>query len=150
MSKRAKSSVNRSGKTRSGVQKPSAQKSSVQKTAGPPASIRTAEPRDITPAERGKVTRTFYWILLAFVAGIGIIVATLAVQGKAARDYGGRVLQAVQAGNPSENASYSLKCVTALPGPLPRGILDCNVTVNRGKVGVVLQAEGDKQYRLGE
>ncbi len=94
--------------------------------------------------------RTFFWILGAFVLGIGVIVATLAVQGKTARDYGQQVLQAVQATQPSGNASYGLKCVTALPGALPRGILDCDVTVDRGKVGVVLQAEGDRQYRLGE
>ncbi|GGL67995.1 hypothetical protein GCM10010840_02440 [Deinococcus aerolatus] len=106
--------------------------------------------REITPAERGRATRSFFLILLAFAAGIGVIVATLAFQGRAARDYGGRVMQAVQATNPSANASYGLKCVTALPGPLPRGILDCDVTVDRGRVGVVLQAEGDRQYRLGE
>ncbi|MDV6374542.1 hypothetical protein [Deinococcus arenicola] len=134
---------------KSSVQKPSVQKSGGQKPDFQETAL-AAELRDITPAERGKVTRTFVWILVAFVAGIGILVATLAVQGKAARDYGQQVLQAVQASKPSENASYGLKCVTALPGPLPRGILDCDVTVNRGKVGVILQAEGDKQYRLGE
>lgn len=114
------------------------------------SAVRTAELRDITPAERGRAMRTFFWILLAFVAGIGVIVATLAFQGRAARDYGGRVIQAVRGTNPAANASYGLKCVTALPEPLPRGILDCDVTVDRGRVGVVLQAEGDKQYRLGE
>ncbi len=119
------------------------------KRPGTPA-IRAAELREITPAERGRATRSFFLILLAFVAGIGVIVATLAFQGRAARDYGGRVLQAVQATNPSANASYGIKCVTALPGPLPRGILDCDVTVDRGRVGVVLQAEGDRQYRLGK
>lgn len=118
----------------------------------PPAApaVSTAELREISPAERGKAMRTFFWILLAFVGGIGVIVATLAVQGKAARDYGQRVVQAVQATKPSENVSYSQKCTEALPGPLPRGILGCDVTVDRGKVSVVLQAEGDKQYRLGE
>ncbi|QFP77503.1 hypothetical protein [Deinococcus sp. AJ005] len=124
----------------------------TKKLGQPPAApaVRAAELRDITPAERGRAARSFYWILGAFVLGIGVIVATLAVQSKAARDYGQRVVQAVQATKPSENASYGLKCVTALPGALPRGILDCDVTVDRGKVGVVLQAEGDKQYRLGE
>lgn len=112
--------------------------------------VKTAELREITPAERGRAMQTFFWILLAFVAGIGVIVATLAVQGKAARDYGQRVVQAVQATKPSENVSYAQKCTEALPGPLPRGILGCDVTVDRGKVRVVLQAEGDKQYRLGE
>ncbi|CAM3315845.1 hypothetical protein DESA109040_07815 [Deinococcus saxicola] len=123
---------------------------SRQSTKQPAApAVKTAALRDITPAERGKAMRTFVWVLLAFVGGIGVIVATLAVQGKAARDYGQQVLQAVQATKPSGNASYGLKCVTALPGPLPRGILDCDVTVDRGKVSVVLQAEGDRQYRLG-
>ncbi|CAM4049418.1 hypothetical protein [Deinococcus frigens] len=112
--------------------------------------VKIAEPRDITPAERGKATRTFFWILLAFAVGIGVIVATLAVQGKAARDYGQQVMRAVQAAKPSENVSYSEQCTEALPGPLPRGILSCDVTVDRGKVGVVLQAEGDRQYRLGQ
>lgn len=115
-----------------------------------PSVVRTAELRDITPAERGRATRSFFLILLAFVAGIGIIVATLAFQGRAARDYGGRVIEAVQDTKPSENVSYAQKCTEALPGPLPRGILDCDVTVDRGRVSVVLQAEGDRQYRLGE
>ncbi len=112
--------------------------------------VTPTELREITPAQRSRSLRTFFWILLAFVGGIGVIVATLAVQGRAARDYGAQVLQAVRATNPSENASYGLKCITALPQPLPRGILDCDVTVDRGKVSVVLQAEGDRQYRLGQ
>ncbi|MFK7603148.1 hypothetical protein ACI3L1_13155 [Deinococcus sp. SM5_A1] len=149
MSKRSRS------KKQSGKQPSSRQPSNRQPSkqpSKPPATpaVKTAELRDITPAERGRAARSFYWILGAFVLGIGVIVATLAVQSKAARDYGQRVVQAVQATKPSENASYGLKCVTALPGALPRGILDCDVTVDRGKVGVVLQAEGDKQYRLGE
>ncbi|GGO37270.1 hypothetical protein [Deinococcus humi] len=117
-----------------------------------PAAPTVARPelREVTPAQRSRSLRTFFWILLAFVVGIGVIVATLAVQGRAARDYGTQVLQAVRATNPAENASYSLKCITALPQPLPRGILDCDVTVDRGKVSVVLQAEGDRQYRLGQ
>jgi hypothetical protein len=116
--------------------------------AAPPAT--STGLREVTPAQRSRSLRTFFWILLAFVAGIGVIVATLAVQGRAARDYGARVLQAVQATNPSGSASYALKCTAALPEPLPRGILDCGVTVDRGKVSVVLQAEGDRQYRLGQ
>ena len=135
---------------RSGVKNSSVQPAAERKPSAGRAAVRTAEPRDVTPAERGRATRSFFWILGAFVLGIGVIVATLAVQGKAARDYGQRVVQAVQATKPSENVSYAQKCTEALPGPLPRGILGCDVTVDRGKFSVVLQAEGDKQYRLGE
>ncbi|PNY82432.1 hypothetical protein [Deinococcus koreensis] len=115
----------------------------------PPASP-SAPLREVTPEQRRRTARTFWLILLAFVAGIGMLVAALSWQGRAAREYAGDVLEVVQATKPSPNVSYTQKCLEARPGALPSGVLDCDVRVRQGRALVTLQLEGGRQYRLGD
>ncbi|GGM01738.1 hypothetical protein [Deinococcus aerophilus] len=111
--------------------------------------VSPAAPREVTPTERSSALRTFLWILVAFVVGIGVLVATLAVQGRAVRDYAQAVRTAAQAGTPSTNVSYRQPCADVRPGPLPRGALTCDVLVEGGEVTVVMEVEGNRQYRIG-
>ncbi len=110
--------------------------------------MKTRPQREITPEERRRTARTFWLILLGFFAGIGMLVAALAWQGKDARDYARSVREAVLAGEPSPNASYSVGCGQVKPGPLPRGLTDCDVQVLAGAVSVHLSFEGGREYLL--
>lgn len=114
----------------------------------PPVTPPGAPLREITPEQRRRTARTFWLILLAFVAGIGLLVAALSWQGRAAREYAQDVLEAVQATNPSPNVSYTQKCTEARPGALPPGVLDCNVSVRAGQAQIVLSLEGSRRYTL--
>lgn len=114
----------------------------------PPVTTPASPLREITPGERRRTARTFWLILLAFVAGIAMLVAALSWQGRAAREYAQDVLEAVQATKPSSNVSYTQKCAQALPAALPAGVLDCDVSVQGGQAQVTLQLEGNRRYTL--
>lgn len=114
----------------------------------PPVTPPAPPLREVTPEQRRRTARTFWLILLGFVAGIALLVATLSWQGRVAREYARDVLAAAQATRPSPDGSSARKCVEVRPGALPRGVLDCDVSVTRGRPQVVLQLEGGRQYRL--
>lgn len=111
--------------------------------------VSPATPREVTPTQRRGALRTFMWILVAFVVGIGVLVATLAVQGRGVRDYAQTVRAAAQASSPSASVSYRQPCADVQPGPLPRGAVSCDVIVEGGQVTVVIEVEGNRQYRVG-
>lgn len=116
----------------------------------PPSNPLNALPqREVTPEMRQRTARTFWLILLAFVTGIGMMVAVLAWQGRGARDYARSVREAVLAGNPSPNASYSVGCGQVKPGALPPGVTSCEVKVLAGAVSVHLVYEGGRTFTLG-
>ncbi|WP_343759642.1 hypothetical protein [Deinococcus depolymerans] len=104
--------------------------------------------REVTPELRARTARTFGLVILGFVAGIALMVAVLSAQGRALREYAVRVQAAVLATGPSVNVSYGQKCVDALPGALPSGVLDCDVQVAGGRVSVLMQLERERQFRL--
>ena len=114
----------------------------------PPVTTPASPLREITPEQRRRTARTFWLILLAFVAGIAMLVAALSWQGRAAREYAKDVLEAVQATKPSPNVSYTQKCAQARPAALPAGVLDCDVSVKSGQAQVTLQLEGNRRYTL--
>lgn len=106
--------------------------------------------REITPEQRRRTQKTFLWILLGFAAGIGLMVATLSAGGRAVRDYGKAVLQAIHT-SPSVAVTRSGQpCQTVLPRSLPAGALGCQIEL----VGqdrhpeVVIRIEGDRLYRI--
>ena len=103
--------------------------------------------RDLTPAERRGMTRTFLWILLAFVAGVAAMVAVMSVQGRAAREYGDMVIQA--AGRQDARASFDRPCAQVLPGKaVPPNVVSCVLEVRQGQPTAVLKVEGERQYRV--
>ncbi|MBB5375515.1 hypothetical protein HNQ07_000959 [Deinococcus metalli] len=110
--------------------------------------LKTLPQREVTPELRRRTARTFWLILLAFVTGIGMMVAALAWQGRGASDYARSVRDAVVAGKPSPNASYSVGCGSVKAGPLPRGVTSCEVRVDGGQVGVHLVFEGGREVIL--
>ncbi|MHA0034436.1 hypothetical protein [Deinococcus sp. PESE-13] len=103
--------------------------------------------REITSDERRRMARTFLWILLAFVAGVALMVAVLSVQGRAAREYGSLVIQA--AGPQNAQATFDRPCAQVLPGkPVPPNVISCVLEVHQGQPTAVLKVEGERQYRV--
>lgn len=118
-------------------------------TRPPPSNpLRALPQREVTPEMRKRTARTFWLILLAFVTGIGVMVATLAWQGRTARDYAQAVRSAVVAANPSPNVGYTVACDQVRPGPLPRGVESCEVSVAGGEVSVKLAFQGGREFTL--
>ncbi|UBV43162.1 hypothetical protein LAJ19_02765 [Deinococcus taeanensis] len=112
----------------------------------PPGAPR--EVREVTPEMRARSVRTFVGILVAFFVMIGVVVATLSLQGRAVRDYAARVADAVIATHPSANAGFTQPCAQARQGPLPTGAETCDVQVDGGRVTVTVRVQGDRAYRL--
>lgn len=106
--------------------------------------------RTISDAQRKTIFRTFLWILLGFCALIGLLVATFSFQGRAARQYGSRAVQAALASRPSPNISYEQNCADLLNTPLPDTVTSCTVKVVAGKPEALLNIEGGRQYRLNK
>lgn len=101
--------------------------------------------REVTPEERQRTARTFVLILLAFFGGIGVMVAVLSIQGRAAREYGQMVLAAA----PQPLPAKPLPCAQVLPDKaVPPNIESCTLQTEGGKALVVVQVEGDKQYQV--
>ncbi|GGI81848.1 hypothetical protein [Deinococcus wulumuqiensis] len=105
------------------------------------------EQREITPAERCKMTRTFLLIVLLFLGGVAAMVAVMSVQGRAAREYGGMVIRA--AGPQSTQVNFDRPCTDVLPGKaVPPNVTACTLEVRGGAASVVLEVEGERQYRV--
>ncbi len=104
--------------------------------------------RSISEAQRKNTFRTFIWILGGFLAVIGLLVATFSFQGRAARDYGSRAVQAAIASKPSPSISYEQPCADLLNMPLPDTVDKCVVRVISGTPEAILEVEGGRQYRI--
>ncbi|UQN06232.1 hypothetical protein [Deinococcus sp. QL22] len=104
--------------------------------------------RTITDAQRKSTFRTFLWILGGFIATIGLLVATFSFQGRAARDYGSRAVQAALASQPSPSISYEQPCADLLNMPLPDTVEKCVIRVVSGAPEAILDVEGGRQYRM--
>ncbi|MBZ9751927.1 hypothetical protein K7W42_13790 [Deinococcus sp. HMF7604] len=114
-----------------------------------PAGLRgSGDLREVTPEVRARTQRTFLTIIVGFFALIGVVVATLAVQGRVVRDYAVRVAEAVQAAAPPSSVGYTQTCAQVLPGALPRGAQACEVAVDGGQVTVTVTVQGERQYRV--
>lgn len=88
------------------------------------------------------------WILVAFAAGLGMLVASLAWQGRVNREYGQAVYRAVMASRPDVKLSYEQPCAAVLSRPLPAGVVGCEVVVAQGQATVTVQLEGNRQYQV--
>jgi hypothetical protein len=104
--------------------------------------------RTISDAQRKTIFRSFLWILLGFFALIGILVATFTFQGRAARDYGSRAVQAALTSKPSPNISYEQNCADLLNTPLPDTVDKCVIRVMGGMPEAIVDVEGGRQYRI--
>ncbi|MFC4639514.1 hypothetical protein [Deinococcus hohokamensis] len=105
--------------------------------------------REITPEQRRRTQRTFVWILVGFVAGIGIMVATLSAGGRAVRDYGQGVLDDVRRSGSWGVPGNAQECSEVSNRRAPPGVTHCMVERHGQNYVVVLQIEGDRQYRVG-
>lgn len=76
------------------------------------------------------------------------MVAYLSAGGRAARDYGDAVLRAAQ-GAPAL-AGGAQPCGAVFTGPVPGGVEGCTVERTSRGVEVVVQLEGNRQYRAQE
>lgn len=84
--------------------------------------------------------RTFGLILLAFVTGVGLMVAALSWQGRAAREYAGEAVQAaVRAGITQETP-----CAAVLKREPPATVQNCVVGVQDGQLAATVTLEGGR------
>lgn len=103
--------------------------------------------REITPQERARIARTFVLLLIGFLAAVGVMVAYLSAGGRAARDYGDAVLRAAPSASSAPGTSGRQDCRTVLPGRVPRTVQSCVVEYTPRQIEVVVQVEGNRQYR---
>ncbi|MXV18979.1 hypothetical protein [Deinococcus xianganensis] len=127
--------------------RPSAQPS-AQPTVRPggPGLRGDGELREVTPEMRARGVRTFVTVLVVFFALVGVVVATLAWQGRGVRDYAARVADAVLAGKPSPNVGFTRPCGEVVPGPLPAQAQSCEVRVEDGAARVTVGVQGGRSY----
>jgi hypothetical protein len=92
--------------------------------------------------------RTFVWILLAFVALVGVLVAVFSWQGRAAREYGLEAVRVVRERNLTPTGPGGLPCAELLNRPPPKPVERCVVTVEDGKLAATLTLEGNRVFRV--
>jgi len=92
--------------------------------------------------------RTFGLILLAFLAGVLLLVAALSWQGREAREYGRAAVQAAGGQGSASAVSYTLACADLIGRPLPGTVQKCEVEVRDGQAGAVLTLEGGRVFRV--
>lgn len=131
--------------------RPPAKSSAVPKAPpgpgqGGPGLRGAGELREVTPEMRARSLRTFVTVLVVFFALVGVVVATLAVQGRGVRDYAARVAGAALAAKPSPNVGFTRPCGEVVPGPLPAQAQSCEVSVDGGAVRVTVQVQGGRAY----
>ena len=114
--------------------------------SSPPTPAPREPLREITPKERARIARTVALLLLGFFAAVGVMVAYLSVQSRAARDYGDAVLQAARQ-NPSAVTGERQDCRTLRPGSFPGSVESCVIERTPGGLEVVVRLEGNRQYR---
>ncbi|EYB68245.1 hypothetical protein DEIPH_ctg025orf0092 [Deinococcus phoenicis] len=91
--------------------------------------------------------RTFLLILLAFVAGVMILVAVFSWQGRAAREYGREAVQAAQRVGLSPDAETP--CADLLKRPPPATVQSCVVKAAGGQATATVTLEGNRAFRVG-
>jgi len=90
--------------------------------------------------------RTFLLIMLAFVAGVAVLVAALSWQGRAAREYGREAVRAaVQAGP----LTGERPCADLLKRELPATVESCVVGPVEGEPRATVTLEGGRAFRVG-
>ncbi|GGN38870.1 hypothetical protein GCM10010842_22120 [Deinococcus daejeonensis] len=104
------------------------------------------ELREVTPEMRARGVRTFVTVLVVFFALVGVVVATLAWQGRGVRDYAARVAQAALAAKPSPNVGFTRPCGEVVPGPLPAQAQSCEVSLVGGAARVTVGVQGGRSY----
>lgn len=92
--------------------------------------------------------RTFGLILLAFVAGVMIMVAAFSWQGRAAREYGREAARAMERTNPSPSASYLVDCTELVKRPAPKDVERCEVMVVNGQAVAQVRLEGGRAFEV--
>ncbi|WP_309857878.1 hypothetical protein [Deinococcus soli (ex Cha et al. 2016)] len=113
---------------------------------GGPGLRAAGELREVTPEMRARSVRTFVTVLVVFFTLVGLVVATLAWQGRGVRDYAARVAQAALAGKPSPNVGFTRPCGEVVPGPLPAQAQSCEVRVEGGAARVTVEVQGGRAY----
>lgn len=89
--------------------------------------------------------RTFVLILLAFVAGVAVLVAALSWQGRAAREYGREAARAaVQAGP----LTGDTPCAALLRREPPATVERCVVGALEGGPRATLTLEGGRSFQV--
>lgn len=84
--------------------------------------------------------RTFGLILLAFVTGVGLMVAALSWQGRAAREYAGEAVRAaVRAG-----VTQQTPCAAVLNRDPPVTVESCAVDLQEGELTATVTLEGGR------
>jgi hypothetical protein len=90
--------------------------------------------------------RTFLLILLAFVAGVAVLVAVFSWQGRAAREYGQEAAQAAQRVGLS---GPETPCAALLKREVPTTVQSCVVRLEDGQPSATLTLEGNRAFRVG-
>lgn len=90
--------------------------------------------------------RTFLLILLAFVAGVAVLVALFAWQGRAAREYGRAAAQAAQR---VVLSAPQTPCAALLRREPPATVQSCVVRLEAGQPSATLTLEGGRAFRIG-
>ncbi|GAA5512070.1 hypothetical protein Dcar01_00784 [Deinococcus carri] len=92
--------------------------------------------------------RTYGLILLAFVAGVMVLVAAFAWQGRSAREYGRAAVQAAQQAGLTARTPDRL-CADLLKRPPPGGVQKCVVKAAGGQLAAVVTLEGERTFQVG-
>lgn len=92
--------------------------------------------------------RTFLLIVLAFVAGIMVLVAVFSWQGRTAREYGREAARAAVRGGFPPNAADDVDCQDLLKRELPATTQSCVVNVKEGKATATLTLEGGRVFQV--
>ncbi|ABF45300.1 hypothetical protein Dgeo_1000 [Deinococcus geothermalis DSM 11300] len=89
--------------------------------------------------------RTFLLILLAFVAGIMLLVAVFSWQGRAAREY---AREAVQAAERAGMSAPERECADLLKRRLPATVQSCVVRAEGEQRFAIVTLEGGRAFRV--
>ncbi|WP_102125081.1 hypothetical protein [Deinococcus planocerae] len=92
--------------------------------------------------------RTFLWILVAFLALVGSLVASFAWQGRAAREYGLGAVRAAQQRGLSPTTPAGLNCAGLVNRPPPGPVERCVVRVENDRLAAILTLEGGRVFRV--
>ncbi|MBB5233225.1 hypothetical protein [Deinococcus budaensis] len=89
--------------------------------------------------------RTFGLILLAFVAGVAVLVAVLSWQGRAAREYGREAVRAAAQAGP---LTAERPCAAVLGREPPATVQGCVVGPVEGQARATLTLEGGRVFQV--
>ncbi|MEF2277969.1 hypothetical protein V3W47_06620 [Deinococcus sp. YIM 134068] len=92
--------------------------------------------------------RSFVWILVGFLAFVGILIAVFSWQGRAAREYGLEAVRAAQERNLTPGGEEGLNCAEILNRLPPEPVERCVVGLEDGKLTATLTLEGNRVFRV--